>query len=53
MCHGPYIVRCVLKKGAHELVDNYDGNVLLEPRNKLYVKKYYACAIAQTFTLCF
>jgi hypothetical protein len=25
--HGPYIVKCVLKRGAYELVD-YDGNPL-------------------------
>ena len=24
MCHGPYIVKCVLEKGAYELVD-YEG----------------------------
>ena len=38
---GPYILSKVLKKGAYELI-NYDGNSLLEPRNKLYLKKYYA-----------
>jgi hypothetical protein len=29
------------KKGAYELVD-YDGIPLSEPRNGLYLKKYYA-----------
>ena len=38
---GPYIVSRVLSKGAYELMD-YDGNKLLEPRNGLYLKKYYA-----------
>ena len=38
---GPYIVSRVLKKGAYELTD-YEGNKLAEPRNGLYLKKYYA-----------
>ena len=38
---GPYIVSRVLSKGAYELMD-YDGNKLPEPRNGLYLKKYYA-----------
>jgi hypothetical protein len=38
---GPYIVSKVLTKGAYELVD-YDGVPLSEPRNGLYLKKYYA-----------
>ena len=41
MWRGPYIVRRVLEKGAYELVD-YDGIPLSEPRNGLYLKKYYA-----------
>jgi hypothetical protein len=41
MWRGPYIVRQVLEKGAYELVD-YDGIPLSEPRNGLYLKKYYA-----------
>ena len=41
MWHGPYMVKCVLKKGAYELV-NYEGIALAEPRNGLYLKKYYA-----------
>ena len=31
----------VLKKGAYELID-FDGNKFPEPRNGLYLKKYYA-----------
>lgn len=38
---GPYIVKRVLQKGAYELVD-YDGIPLAEPRNGLYLNKYYA-----------
>ena len=38
---GPYVVKCVLEKGAYELVD-YEGMALVEPRNGLYLKKYYA-----------
>lgn len=41
MWHGPYIVKQVLNKGAYELVD-FQGNALYEPRNGLYLKKYYA-----------
>jgi hypothetical protein len=41
MWRGPYIVKRVLEKGAYELVD-YDGIPLSEPRNGLYLKKYYA-----------
>jgi hypothetical protein len=41
MWRGPYIVRRVLAKGDYELVD-YDGIPLSEPRNGLYLKKYYA-----------
>ena len=36
----PYIVKQVLTKGAYELVD-YDGIPLLQPRNGLYLKRYY------------
>jgi hypothetical protein len=38
---GPYIIRRVLEKEAYELVD-YDGIPLSEPKNGLYLKKYYA-----------
>ena len=41
MWHGPYVIKRVLKKGAYELVD-YDRMALAEPRNGLYLKKYYA-----------
>ena len=41
MWHGPYEVKHVLEKGAYELVD-YEGTALAEPRNGLYLKKYYA-----------
>ena len=35
------MVKRVLEKGAYELVD-YEGMTLAEPRNGLYLKKYYA-----------
>ena len=38
---GPYVVSKVLKKGTYELTD-FEGNKLSEPRNGLYLKKYYA-----------
>lgn len=41
MWHGPYIIKHVLQKGAYELVD-YEGYALSQPRNGLYLKKYYA-----------
>jgi hypothetical protein len=41
MWYDPYVVRQVLEKGSYELT-NYEGNVLSEPRNGLYLKKYYA-----------
>ena len=37
---GPYVMSKFLKKGAYELID-FDGNKLPEPRNGLYLKKYY------------
>ena len=40
MWHGPYIVRRVLEKGAYKLED-YEGNKLAEPRNGIYLKRYY------------
>jgi len=39
MWYGPFIVKCVLKKGAYELID-FEGNKLAELRNGLYLKKY-------------
>ena len=41
MWNGPYVVKHVLEKGAYELVD-YEGTALVEPRNGIYLKKYYA-----------
>ena len=41
MWHGPYVTKRVLEKGAYELV-YYEGTTLAEPRNGLYLKKYYA-----------
>eukprot|EP00253_Pinus_taeda_P005405 PITA_05405 len=38
---GPYIVKRVLAKEAYELID-YDGIPLSQPRNGLYLKRYYA-----------
>ena len=38
---GPLVAKIVLKRGAFELV-NYDGEPLLEIRNGLYLKKYFA-----------
>ena len=35
------MVKRVLEKDAYELVD-YEGAALAEPRNGLYLKKYYA-----------
>jgi hypothetical protein len=37
----PFIVKEVLKKGAYHLVD-FEGNSLVEPRNGIYLKKYYS-----------
>ena len=41
MWHGPYVVNHVLEKRTYDLVD-YEGKTLMEPRNGLYLKKYYA-----------
>jgi hypothetical protein len=37
----PFIIKEVLKKGTYSLVD-FEGNALEEPRNGLYLKKYYS-----------
>jgi hypothetical protein len=37
----PFIVKEVLEKGSYRLVD-FEGNDLAEPRNGLYLKKYYS-----------
>ena len=50
MWHGPYVVKHVLDKGAYELVD-YEGTSLAEPRNGVYLKKYYAQFSARANTL--
>ena len=41
MWHGPYVVKRVLSKGSYEL-QGYEENCLQEPRNGLFLKKYYA-----------
>ena len=41
MWHGPYIVKCILQNGYYEIID-YEGYPLNQPRNWLYLKKYYA-----------
>jgi hypothetical protein len=37
----PFIIKEVLKKGTYHLVE-FEGNSLAEPRNGLYLKKYYS-----------
>ena len=41
MWYGPFIVSKVLEKGAYELVE-YDRIFFEQPRNSLYLKRYYA-----------
>ena len=41
MWYVPFVISKVLEKGAYELVD-YDGIPLGQPRNGLYLKRYYA-----------
>ena len=41
MCYDPLVITNVLEKGAQELVD-YDEMPLRQPRNGLYLKRYYA-----------
>ena len=38
---GPYIVTKMFKKGTYKLLD-YKVNKLVDPKNGLYMKKYYA-----------
>ena len=38
---GPYIISKDLGKGAY-LLEDFEGNPLLNPRNALYLKKYYS-----------
>ena len=40
MWHSPYIVQCVLEKGAYKF-KYYEGNMLAEPKNGLYLKQNY------------
>ena len=47
--HGPYIVKWALKKVAYEL-SYYEGNKLAEPRNGIYLKKYYAWSFMPSST---
>ena len=41
MWNGPFAVKHVLEKGAYEIVD-YEGTALVDPRNGIYLKNYYA-----------
>lgn len=41
MWYGPFIIKQVLEKGLYELI-HFEGNKLVEPRNRLYLKKYFA-----------
>ena len=41
MWYGPYVVHCFLGKGAYILVDS-DGQLLENPRNGLYLQRFYA-----------
>ena len=41
MWYGPFVVSKVLEKGAYELMD-YDGIPFRQPRNGLYLERYYA-----------
>jgi hypothetical protein len=36
-----FIIKEVLKKGAYRSID-FEGNAFVEPRNGLYLKKYYS-----------
>jgi hypothetical protein len=41
MWFGPFIIKEVLKKGTYRQAE-FEGNDLAEPRNGLYLKKYYS-----------
>ena len=41
MWHRPYIIKRFLQNRAYELID-YEGYPLDQPRNGIYLKKYYA-----------
>ena len=36
-----YVVKRILSKGSYELED-FEGNSLKEPRNGIYLKRYYS-----------
>ena len=50
MCHGPYVVKRVLEKGAYELVD-YEGTALAEPRNGALSQKVLCMIFNQGWLL--
>ena len=41
MWYGPFLISKFLEKGAYELME-YDGIPLGQPRNGLYLKRYYS-----------
>jgi len=41
MWYNSYVVRQILEKGSYDLLD-YEVNVLSEPKNRLFLRKYYA-----------
>ena len=41
MWYGPYVIHRYIKKGAYTLID-FDGQFLENPRNGIYLKKFYA-----------
>eukprot|EP00253_Pinus_taeda_P006460 PITA_06460 len=41
MWYNPFIIKRVLEEGSYELID-FEGNKLAEPRNGLYLKKYFS-----------
>ena len=41
MWYGPYFIHHSLGKGAYTLIES-DGQLLQNPRNSLYLKKFYA-----------
>ena len=41
MWDGPYVIHCCLRKGAYTLID-FDGQLLENPCNGLYLKIFYA-----------
>ena len=51
MWYSPFIIKQVLEKGVYELID-FEGNKLAEPRNELYLKKYFALVVASQWLLC-